>query len=289
MTVHLTPVTAALVAATTRARDVVDARLRSLDIEGDVDVEVFGTSAFIGALSRGDIDLLGRVPADRFDNVCAQLREAADFDVAQPENWTVTFASFTHHLDTTSIGLQLVAAGSADDVALHAQQQALADPAVRAAYDAAKAFAVGRAANDTTDASSAPEGLDAQGYWRVKDLFWRTRPGASSTPLRWARPSTPVWKILTTAQWEQLLATDHVDVDVDIQDGFVHLSTPTQARETVARHFTAHDPATLWLLALDVDALGEALRFEPSRGGALFPHLYRALGRDDIWLARPWR
>lgn len=71
---------------------------------------------------------------------------------------------------------------------------------------------------------------------------------------------------------------------IDVADGYVHLSTAAQVEETAARHFAGE--AGLWLLALDEGRLGDALRWEPSRGGALFPHLYRALRASDVlWCA----
>lgn len=71
---------------------------------------------------------------------------------------------------------------------------------------------------------------------------------------------------------------------VDILDGYIHLSASTQVAETAAKHFTGEDD--LWLVAVDADNLGGALRWEPSRGGQLFPHLYRSLDRADVVWAR---
>lgn len=65
----------------------------------------------------------------------------------------------------------------------------------------------------------------------------------------------------------------------DERDGYVHLSTAAQLAGTLERYFA--DTPELWLLALDPLALGEALRWEPSRGGALFPHLYGMLQWTD--------
>jgi uncharacterized protein (DUF952 family) len=62
---------------------------------------------------------------------------------------------------------------------------------------------------------------------------------------------------------------------VDRQDGYIHFSTAAQAQETAARHFRGQ--ADLVVLAVEADDLGAALRWEPSRGGALFPHLYAGL------------
>ena len=65
---------------------------------------------------------------------------------------------------------------------------------------------------------------------------------------------------------------------IDIEDGYIHFSTATQVEETAAKHFSGRDD--LVLIAVDAKRLGDGLRFEPSRGGALFPHLYaRAAAR----------
>lgn len=61
----------------------------------------------------------------------------------------------------------------------------------------------------------------------------------------------------------------------DRRDGFIHFSTASQVAGTVAKHFAGQ--TGLFLIAIDADALGEALKWEPSRGGELFPHLYGEL------------
>jgi uncharacterized protein (DUF952 family) len=61
----------------------------------------------------------------------------------------------------------------------------------------------------------------------------------------------------------------------DVRDGFIHFSTAAQVRETARKHFFGQ--TGLFLIAVDADALGDALRFEPSRNGELFPHLYGEL------------
>jgi uncharacterized protein (DUF952 family) len=71
---------------------------------------------------------------------------------------------------------------------------------------------------------------------------------------------------------------------IDLADGYIHISTAEQVGETAARHFAGEE--RLKLLALQAEALGEALRWEPSRGGALFPHLYRNLRAEDVLWAR---
>jgi uncharacterized protein (DUF952 family) len=63
--------------------------------------------------------------------------------------------------------------------------------------------------------------------------------------------------------------------EVDLRDGFIHFSTAGQVAETAAKHFAGQ--ADLLLIAVDGDRLGGALKWEPSRGGALFPHLYGPL------------
>ena len=67
---------------------------------------------------------------------------------------------------------------------------------------------------------------------------------------------------------------------VDHQDGFIHLSAADQAQETAARYFK--DQADLVLLGIEAEGLGEALKWEASRGGALFPHLYRPLLISEV-------
>ncbi|OQP85854.1 dihydroorotate dehydrogenase [Rhizobium rhizosphaerae] len=85
-----------------------------------------------------------------------------------------------------------------------------------------------------------------------------------------------IYKIVTAPQWQAAEATGRFDgAPVDLSDGFIHFSTAEQVAETAARHFAGQ--GDLLLVAVDADALGEALVFEPSRGGALFPHLYGPL------------
>ena len=71
----------------------------------------------------------------------------------------------------------------------------------------------------------------------------------------------------------------------DERDGFIHFSTAAQLAETAAKHFAGK--SDLMLVAVDGDALGEALKWERSRGGALFPHLHAALPLSAVRWARP--
>lgn len=81
------------------------------------------------------------------------------------------------------------------------------------------------------------------------------------------------YKILTAAQFEQLKDEGIFrGAPVDLADGYIHLSTRDQAAETAAKHFGGQD--RLVLVMVDLAAFGDAIRWEPSRGGALFPHLY---------------
>lgn len=90
-----------------------------------------------------------------------------------------------------------------------------------------------------------------------------------------------IYKIFRSPEWLELQenGASH-GAPVDVADGFIHFSTAEQLRETAAKHFAGEDD--LWLAAVDETALGEDLKWEPSRGGALFPHLYRPLYLTDI-------
>ena len=85
-----------------------------------------------------------------------------------------------------------------------------------------------------------------------------------------------VYKICTAAEWRQAeQAGRYRGSAVDLRDGFIHFSTAAQAAETAQRHFSGQ--RDLVLLSVDAGALGPKLRWEPSRCGALFPHLYGEL------------
>lgn len=85
-----------------------------------------------------------------------------------------------------------------------------------------------------------------------------------------------VYKILDRAAWEAARAAGVFEgAEIDRRDGYIHLSTAAQAAETARLHFRGR--RDLVLLELEADDLGAAIRWEPSRGGQLFPHLYGAL------------
>jgi uncharacterized protein (DUF952 family) len=95
-----------------------------------------------------------------------------------------------------------------------------------------------------------------------------------------ARPAT-VYKVLRPAEHEVLERDGRfVGSPDDERDGFVHLSTREQLEGTLAKHFEGEE--ALVILALDTSAMGDALRWEPSRGGALFPHLYGAILKSMV-------
>ena len=88
--------------------------------------------------------------------------------------------------------------------------------------------------------------------------------------------TTVAYKVLTADQMAALERDGtFAGAPVDLADGYVHLSTADQLDETVAKHFAGQ--SGLHVAAVDLSALGEAVVWEPSRGGALFPHVYAAL------------
>ena len=94
-----------------------------------------------------------------------------------------------------------------------------------------------------------------------------------------------IYKITPRGDWERAEAAGRFEgAAVDLADGFIHFSTAEQAAETAARHFAGE--ADLLLVAVETDRIGD-LRWEPSRGGDLFPHLYGPLPMDAVVWARP--
>ena len=99
---------------------------------------------------------------------------------------------------------------------------------------------------------------------------------------------TPIYKILSRAEWRAAQAAGQfVGSAVDLADGYIHFSAAAQAQETATKWFAGRDD--LVLLTVDADALGEAVRWETSRGGALFPHLFAPLRIDQVLAERPLR
>ncbi|WP_297515995.1 DUF952 domain-containing protein [uncultured Caulobacter sp.] len=92
---------------------------------------------------------------------------------------------------------------------------------------------------------------------------------------------TLIYKILSRAEWDAAKAAGQFDGSaVDRADGFIHFSAADQAQETAAKWFQGQ--ADLVLLGVEAEALGSSLKWEASRGGALFPHLYRPLRVSEV-------
>ena len=88
------------------------------------------------------------------------------------------------------------------------------------------------------------------------------------------------YKVLTADGWAALNAGAFEGAPIDKADGFIHLSTASQLTETVDRHFVGQ--SGLVIAAIDLAALGDAVRWEPSRNGQLFPHVYGHLTRESV-------
>ena len=97
-----------------------------------------------------------------------------------------------------------------------------------------------------------------------------------------------VYKITTGPCWRDAVAAGQFDGSADdLRDGFVHLSAADQTRGTLAKHFSGE--ADLVIAAVDTDRLGPSLKWEVSRGGASFPHLYGPLPMAAVIWWKPLR
>lgn len=95
-----------------------------------------------------------------------------------------------------------------------------------------------------------------------------------------------IYKICPVELWRQAEAqSEFTGAPIDLQDGYIHFSTAEQSVETAAKHFSKQ--ADLLLIAVDGDKLGDALKYEVSRGNALFPHLYANLKMDAVLWVKP--
>ena len=95
-----------------------------------------------------------------------------------------------------------------------------------------------------------------------------------------------IYKIVPEPLWQDARAEGVFHgASIDLADGYIHFSTAEQATETAAKHFAGQ--TDLVLLQVEGDALGEALKWEPSRGGALFPHLYAELNVEHVSRSDP--
>lgn len=106
-----------------------------------------------------------------------------------------------------------------------------------------------------------------------------------STPMPPAPPTT-IYRILTKQAWQAAQAAGKfTGSEHDARDGFIHFSTAAQVAETAAKHYPRM--TDLVLLWVNVEPIAHALRWEVSRGGALFPHLYAALPSDAVARVEP--
>ena len=95
-----------------------------------------------------------------------------------------------------------------------------------------------------------------------------------------------IYKICPEPLWRAAEAAGVFEgAPIDIIDGYLHFSTAQQVKETAARHFAGQND--LLLIAIDAGRLGEDLRYEPSRGGDLFPHLYAPLALSAVMWVKP--
>lgn len=95
-----------------------------------------------------------------------------------------------------------------------------------------------------------------------------------------------IYKIVGAAEWRRSEAEGVFrGAAVDLEDGYIHFSAADQVKETAAKWFAGRDD--LILVAVEAEALGADLKWEPSRGGALFPHLYAPLRLADTAWSRP--
>jgi uncharacterized protein (DUF952 family) len=98
--------------------------------------------------------------------------------------------------------------------------------------------------------------------------------------------SSTIYKICDVALWRDAEAAGTFrGAGVDTRDGYIHFSTASQVEETAARHFAG--VSDLLLIAIDAGRLGGALRWEPARDGALFPHLYGELPLARVLWVKP--
>ena len=95
-----------------------------------------------------------------------------------------------------------------------------------------------------------------------------------------------IYKLCSAALWREAeQAGVFAGSAIDHADGYIHFSTAAQVAETASLYFRGEDD--LMLVAVDGGRLGPALRYEASRGGALFPHLYASLPLSAVIWARP--
>ena len=132
---------------------------------------------------------------------------------------------------------------------------------------------------------------------RLNHLFERPNPAQTgSNQLKCLDPNVStqnvshqvslIYKICSASAWREAERQGvYGGSSDDVRDGFIHFSSATQVRDTATRYFAGAED--LMLIAVDADALGDALKWEVSRGGDLFPHLYSDLPLAAVLWVRP--
>jgi GrpB-like predicted nucleotidyltransferase (UPF0157 family) len=133
-----------------------NAIVEQFERDSGLKAEHIGATSFGAGTTKGDVDVNVRVDADRFDAVVEALSRR--YPVAQADNWTDGFASFSSTEYDLPLGIQVTAIGGESDFLLYLRDRLAGDPELRGRYDALKAEA-------------APHGAEA--YWRAKDAFLR--------------------------------------------------------------------------------------------------------------------
>jgi GrpB-like predicted nucleotidyltransferase (UPF0157 family) len=136
-----------------QADDVVEQFRRDMPLPR-ADVHHIGATSMPFGRTKGDVDVNVRVDASDFPDVVVALRDV--YDVAQPQNWTPEFASFSTDRYSLPFGIQVTVIGSENDHLLALRDRMRADPELLRRYDECKAAA----------ASAGPEG-----YWEAKNAF----------------------------------------------------------------------------------------------------------------------
>jgi uncharacterized protein (DUF952 family) len=95
-----------------------------------------------------------------------------------------------------------------------------------------------------------------------------------------------IYKIVPAALWREAEITGVFrGAPIDLADGFIHFSTAAQVEETASKHFGGQ--SDLLIVRVDTERLGEKLKWEASRGGDVFPHLYAELSLSDVIATEP--
>jgi phosphohistidine phosphatase len=237
----------------------------------------------------------GRADAERMGGMLAHAGLAPDLVLLSPalrarETWALASPAFPPTRVEIRDGLydatpEEVAdeltrgVASADTVMVIGHNPSLHELAISLLEDGrADSVDIERVAAGFPTATAAALRLDGAGRARLEALFLIRDQGAGEAMQGDpdAKRLTPIFKILPRATWERALSSGCVEGSpADMEDGFIHFSTAEQLAETARRHFAGQ--ADLVLLTVHAEALGPALRWEPSRGGALFPHLYGPL------------